>query len=57
MCAEASAVLRAVAAYFFFNGWYLEIFSNNRLRHVPRYDHYHGARLSVGNVLEAPRWR
>jgi hypothetical protein len=31
MCAEASTVLRAVAADFFFNGWYLEIPSDNRI--------------------------
>jgi hypothetical protein len=36
MCAEASTVLRAVAADFFFNRWYLEILSDNRIRHVPR---------------------
>jgi hypothetical protein len=29
MCAEASTVLRAVAADFFFNCWYLEVLSNN----------------------------
>jgi hypothetical protein len=29
MCAEASTVLRAVAADFFFNCWYLEIPSDN----------------------------
>jgi hypothetical protein len=32
MCAEASAVLRAVAADFFFNCLYLEIPSDNRER-------------------------
>jgi hypothetical protein len=36
MCAEASSVLRAVAADFFFNCWFLEIPSNNRIRHIPR---------------------
>jgi hypothetical protein len=30
MCAEASTVLRAVAADFFFNCWCLEILSDNR---------------------------
>jgi hypothetical protein len=34
MCTEASAVLRAVAADFFFNCWYLEIPSDNRMRHI-----------------------
>jgi hypothetical protein len=32
MCAEASTVLRAVAADFFFNCWYLEIPWDNRAR-------------------------
>jgi hypothetical protein len=32
VCAEASAVLRAVAADFFFNCWCLEIPSDNRIR-------------------------
>jgi hypothetical protein len=41
MCAEASTVLRAVAADFFFNYWCLEIPSDNRIRHVPRWVHYH----------------
>jgi hypothetical protein len=35
VCAEASAVLRAVAADFFLNCWRLEIPSDNRIRHVP----------------------
>jgi hypothetical protein len=41
MCAEASTVLRAVVADFFFNCWYLEIPSDNRIRHIPRCVHYH----------------
>jgi hypothetical protein len=36
MCAEASSILGAVAANFFFNCWYLEIPLNNRIRHIPR---------------------
>jgi hypothetical protein len=52
MCAEASTVLRAVAADFFFNCWYLKIPSDNRIRHIPRCVHYHAQRLSIGNVLE-----
>jgi hypothetical protein len=32
MCAETSAVLRAVAADFFFNCWYLQIPSDNCIR-------------------------
>jgi hypothetical protein len=41
VCAEASTVLRAVAADFFFNCWYLEIPSDNRIRHIPRCVHHH----------------
>jgi hypothetical protein len=49
MCAEASAVLRAVAADFFFNCLYLEIPSDNRIRHIPRCVHCHeqGFRLEM----------
>jgi hypothetical protein len=48
MCAEASTVLRAVAVDFFFNCWYLEIPSNNRIRHIPRCVHYaQGFRLET----------
>jgi hypothetical protein len=35
MYAEASTILRAVAADFFFNCCYLEIPSDNRIRHIP----------------------
>jgi hypothetical protein len=41
MCTEAGTVLRAAAADFFFNCWYLEIPSDNRIRHKPRCVHYH----------------
>jgi hypothetical protein len=41
MCAEASTVLRAVAADFFFKRWYLEIPSDKSIRHVPRCIQYH----------------
>jgi hypothetical protein len=51
MFAEASTVLRAVAADFFFTCWYLEIPSDNRIRHIPC------ARLSIGNVLELLCWK
>jgi hypothetical protein len=46
VCAEASTVLRA---NFFFNCWYLEIPSSNRIRHVPRCVRYHaqGFRLET----------
>jgi hypothetical protein len=39
MCAEASTVLRTVAADFYFNCWYVEIPSGNRIRHIPRCVH------------------
>jgi hypothetical protein len=55
MCSEASAVLRAVAADFFFNCWCLEIPSDNRIRHIPRFVHYLvegiGSLLLVHDVL------
>jgi hypothetical protein len=49
MCAEASTVLRAVAVDFYFNCWYLEIPSDNRIRHIARCVHHHaqGLRLEV----------
>jgi hypothetical protein len=49
MCAEASAVLRAVWGDFYFNCWYLEIPSDNRIRHIPKCVHYHaqGFRLEI----------
>jgi hypothetical protein len=49
MCAEASTVLRAVAADFFFNCWYLEIPSDNRIRYKPRcvQSHAQGFRLDA----------
>jgi hypothetical protein len=49
MCAEASTILRAVAADFFPNCWYLEIPSDNNIRHVPGCVHYHveGFRLEA----------
>jgi hypothetical protein len=49
MCAEASTVLRAVAADFFFICWYLEFPSDNCILHIPRCVHYHaqGFRLET----------
>jgi hypothetical protein len=41
VCVEASTVLRAVVADFFFSCWCLEIASDNYIRHVPRCVHYH----------------
>jgi hypothetical protein len=49
MCAEASTILRAVAADLLFNCWYLEIPSGDRIRHIPRCVHYH-AKLSIGCI-------
>jgi hypothetical protein len=50
VCAEASAVLGAVAADLFSYLWCLEIPSDNRVRQVPRCVHYR-AELWIGNVL------
>jgi hypothetical protein len=41
MCAEASTILIAVVADFFFNSWYLEIPSDNRIWHMLRCGCYH----------------
>jgi hypothetical protein len=48
MCAEAGTILRAVAADFFFNCWYLEIPSDDHIRHIPKCVHNHaqGFRLA-----------
>jgi hypothetical protein len=67
MCAEASTILRAVAADFFCNCWYLEIPSDNRIWHVPRCVHYHAqlfrSRISLLEVeaitqscIPSPHW-
>jgi hypothetical protein len=60
MCAEASTVLRAVAADCFFNCWYLEIPSDNRIRHVPRrvqletfYNFYAGSGITGSGSAES----
>jgi hypothetical protein len=50
MCAEASTVLRAVAADFFFSCWYLEIPLDNRIQHIPRCVDYHAQGFRLGNV-------
>jgi hypothetical protein len=49
MSAEASTVLKAVAADFLFNCWYLEISSDNRIHHISRCVHCHaqGFRLET----------
>jgi hypothetical protein len=52
MCFEASTVLRAVAADFFFNCWYLEISSDNRIRHITKVRPLSCAKLTIGNVLQ-----
>jgi hypothetical protein len=54
VCAEASTVLRAVAADFFC--WCMEIPSDNRIQHIPMCVYYR-ARLSIGNVLEFLCWK
>jgi hypothetical protein len=48
VCAEASAVLRAVAADFF-SCCYLEIPSDNHIEHVRRFVHYHAQNFYVGS--------
>jgi hypothetical protein len=47
VCIEAGTVLRTVALDFFFNCWYLEIPSDNGIRHVPRCVHYHAQGLRL----------
>jgi hypothetical protein len=54
MCAEASTVLRAVAADFVFNCWYLEIPSDNCIRRIPRRVHCHGLSELPLNDIEPP---
>jgi hypothetical protein len=56
VCAEASTVLGAVAADFFFNCWCLEIPLDNysaRTKVRP----LSCARLSIGNILGFLRWK
>jgi hypothetical protein len=48
---EASIVLRAVAADFFFNCWCLEIPSDNCIQHVPKMHPLSCSKLSIGRVL------
>jgi hypothetical protein len=52
MCAEASTVLRVVAEDFFFNCWYSDIPSDNRIRHIPRCVHYHAQGLRLESQIE-----
>jgi hypothetical protein len=51
MCAEASSVLRAVAADLFFNCRYLEIPSDSRIRHL------HGASTIMRKAFDWKRSR
>jgi hypothetical protein len=62
MFAEASTVLRAVAEDFFFNCWYLEIPSDNCIRHIPRCVHYHatvfGTYQGASTIMRKPfHWK
>jgi hypothetical protein len=41
MRAEASTILRAVASDFFFICWYLEIPSDNCIRHIQRFKNFY----------------
>jgi hypothetical protein len=62
VCAEVNTVLRAVAADFFFNCWYLEIPSDNHISHVPMCVHCHAQgfpletfwNFYVGNRIHTP---
>jgi hypothetical protein len=47
MGAEASTVVRAVAADFFFDCWYVEIPSDEGIRDIPRGVHYHAQGLRL----------
>jgi hypothetical protein len=62
MCAEASTVLRAVAADFSFSCWYLEIPLDNRIRYIPMCVHYHAqafdwkrSRISMLEIETVPQ--
>jgi hypothetical protein len=64
VCAEASTVLRAVAADFFSNCWYLVIPSDNRILHIPRCVHimrkdfdWKRSRISMLEVKAVPQSR
>jgi hypothetical protein len=51
VCTEAGTVLRAVAADFFFNCWYSEIPSDNRIRQVPRCVHCHVQSFGMDSII------
>jgi hypothetical protein len=51
VCTEASTVMRDVAADFFFNVWYLEIPSDNRIHQETKVHPLSCTRLSIGSVL------
>jgi hypothetical protein len=57
MCTEASTILRAVAADFFSNSWYLEIPSDSCIQHIPNCVHYHeqGFRLEMLEMESVPQ--
>jgi hypothetical protein len=57
MCAGASTILRAVAADFFFNCWYLEIPSDDRIRYIPRCVHYHAQSCRLETIREFLCWK
>jgi hypothetical protein len=56
MRTEASTMLRAEAEDFFFNYWYLEIPSDNSIRHIPRCVQYHAQTFNfyVGSGSSTP---
>jgi hypothetical protein len=52
MCAEASTIVRAVAAGFFCDCWDVQIPSDECIRDIPRGGHYH----AQGLWLEVPKY-
>jgi hypothetical protein len=51
VCIEASTVLRAVAEDFLFNCLYLEVPSDNCIRHIPRCVHYRAQSFGLETFL------
>jgi hypothetical protein len=57
MCPEASTVLRVVAADLFFNCWYLEVPSDNRIRLIPLCVQYHAQGFGLEAFVEFLCWK
>jgi hypothetical protein len=45
VCSETSAIVRAVTAYFFFDGRHMKISSDKCIGDIPRGVHYHAQGL------------